>query len=147
MIVRWEQVLELEASGTHEEEEEEDDLNDGELGLEAVKSPGSWTLQFEQLRAHIVELWDICNVSIIHRTQFFLLFKGDACDAIYMEVELRRLTWLLENYNAESQSNECNDNTMEEQLIPGSPNFSNRLIFRTSKKFLHILVSHTGLRH
>ncbi|MCI45428.1 kinesin-like protein NACK1-like, partial [Trifolium medium] len=27
-------------------------------------------------------------------TQFYLLFKGDPADQIYMEVELRRLTWL-----------------------------------------------------
>ncbi|KAF6158271.1 hypothetical protein GIB67_001342 [Kingdonia uniflora] len=39
-----------------------------------------------------------CQVSIIHRTQFYLLFKGDSADQIYMEVELRRLTWLQQHF-------------------------------------------------
>lgn len=39
-------------------------------------------------------LWHLCHVSIIHRTQFYLLFKGDPADQMYLEVELRRLTWL-----------------------------------------------------
>ena len=36
----------------------------------------------------------MCFVSIIHMTRFYLLFNGDPADQIYMEVELRRLTWL-----------------------------------------------------
>ena len=36
----------------------------------------------------------LCHVSIIHRTQFYLLFKGDPADQIYVEVELRNLNWL-----------------------------------------------------
>ncbi|KAJ0830875.1 putative kinesin-like protein [Helianthus annuus] len=31
---------------------------------------------------------------LIHRTYFFLLFKGDRSDSVYMEVELRRLSFL-----------------------------------------------------
>ncbi|KAG0586149.1 hypothetical protein M758_2G098300 [Ceratodon purpureus] len=119
------QVLELEASGNDEEEEGDDDLNDDELALEPMQSPGSWKIQFEQQRALIFELWDTCNVSIIHRTQFYLLFKGDPADGIYMEVELRRLTWLQENFNAEAQAIQSNANTVEEHLIPASPNVSN----------------------
>lgn len=42
----------------------------------------------------IIDLWDVCFVSIIHRTQFYLLFKGDPSDLIHMEVEPRRLNWL-----------------------------------------------------
>lgn len=57
-------------------------------------SPVSWHLMFESQRKQIIMLWYLCHVSIIHRTQFFLLFKGDPADQIYMEVELRRLTWL-----------------------------------------------------
>ncbi|XP_021738726.1 kinesin-like protein KIN-7E [Chenopodium quinoa] len=53
-----------------------------------------WNLQFEKLQKAIVELWKICNVSLVHRTYFFLLFKGDPTDSIYLEVELRRLTFL-----------------------------------------------------
>lgn len=119
------QVLELEANGNEDEEEEGEDLNEDDLALEPVQSPGSWKTQFEQQRALIFELWDSCNVSIIHRTQFYLLFKGDPADSIYMEVELRRLTWLQENFNAEAQSNHHNVNAIEEHLIPASPNCSN----------------------
>lgn len=54
----------------------------------------SWRITFKQQREQIIELWDICYVSIIHRTQFYLLFSGDPSDQIYIEVELRRLTWL-----------------------------------------------------
>ncbi|CAM8895216.1 unnamed protein product [Rhodiola kirilowii] len=53
-----------------------------------------WPLRFERLRNEIIELWQSCNVPLLHRTYFFLLFKGDPSDAIYMEVELRRLKYL-----------------------------------------------------
>nr|PNR40469.1 hypothetical protein PHYPA_017871 [Physcomitrium patens] len=122
------QVLELEAGGLDDEEVEGDDhLNDDELDLQPVQSLDSWKLQFDQQRALILEMWDTCNVSIVHRTQFYLLFNGDPADSIYMEVELRRLTWLQENFNAESQGNQCNANTLEEQLIhrAHSPSSSN----------------------
>jgi hypothetical protein len=56
--------------------------------------PMSWQLVFEEQRKQIIELWHLCHVSLIHRTQFYLLFRGEASDQIYMEVELRRLTWL-----------------------------------------------------
>lgn len=63
-----------------------------------------WHVTFREQRQQIIELWDVCFVPIIHRTQFYLLFKGDPADQIYMEVELRRLTWLqqhlAENGNA-----------------------------------------------
>lgn len=58
------------------------------------ESPASWHLTFREQRQQIIELWDMCFVSIIHRTQFYLLFKGDPADQIYLEVELRRLNWL-----------------------------------------------------
>lgn len=58
------------------------------------QSPMSWHLIFEDQRKQIVMLWHLCHVSIIHRTQFYMLFKGDPADQIYLEVELRRLTWL-----------------------------------------------------
>ncbi|CAF2071340.1 unnamed protein product [Brassica napus] len=35
-----------------------------------------------------------CNVPLVHRTYFFLLFKGDPSDFVHMEVELRRLSFL-----------------------------------------------------
>lgn len=57
-------------------------------------SPEPWHLTFEEERKEIIMLWHLCHVSIIHRTQFYMLFKGDPNDRIYLEVELRRLTWL-----------------------------------------------------
>ncbi|GAB2291583.1 Kinesin-like protein nack2 [Dionaea muscipula] len=54
----------------------------------------SWRSIFDDQRKQILMLWHLCHVSLVHRTQFFLLFRGDPADQIYMEVELRRLTWL-----------------------------------------------------
>lgn len=59
------------------------------------ESPLSWQLLFEEQKRQIIELWHLCHVSLVHRTQFYLLFRGgDPSDQIYLEVELRRLTWL-----------------------------------------------------
>ncbi|KAJ4831573.1 Kinesin-like protein nack1 [Turnera subulata] len=83
------QVLELEANeAAGYNIEDEDNAN------EAGEPQVSWHITFREQRHQIIELWDVCYVSIIHRTQFYLLFKGDPADQIYMEVELRRLTWL-----------------------------------------------------
>ncbi|KAF8096196.1 hypothetical protein N665_0316s0037 [Sinapis alba] len=49
---------------------------------------------FETQQRQIIELWAVCNVPLAHRTYFFLLFKGDPSDYVYMEVELRRLSFL-----------------------------------------------------
>ncbi|OMO87468.1 hypothetical protein CCACVL1_09009 [Corchorus capsularis] len=54
----------------------------------------SWPVEFEKQRRQIIELWDACNVPLIHRTYFILLFKGDPSDSLYMEVEIRRLSFL-----------------------------------------------------
>ncbi|KAM1479372.1 hypothetical protein ACFX2I_026663 [Malus domestica] len=56
--------------------------------------PGTWELTFEEDRKEIIMLWHQCHASIIHRTQFYLLLKGEPSDQIYMEVKLRRLQWL-----------------------------------------------------
>ncbi|XP_059283533.1 kinesin-like protein NACK2 [Lycium ferocissimum] len=77
------QVLELEAN---EAASDEADITD--------QSPLPWHLVFEDQREQIIMLWHLCHVSLVHRTQFYMLFKGDPSDQIYMEVELRRLTWL-----------------------------------------------------
>lgn len=61
-------------------------------------SPMAWPLLFEDQRKQIIMLWHLCHVPIIHRTQFYLLFQGDPSDQIYMEVELRRLTWLEQHF-------------------------------------------------
>ncbi|KAJ8767112.1 hypothetical protein K2173_013509 [Erythroxylum novogranatense] len=61
-------------------------------------------LEFERQQRAILELWQTCNVSLIHRTYFFMLFKGDLSDSIYMEVELRRLSFLKETFSQGSQA-------------------------------------------
>ncbi|XP_060199775.1 kinesin-like protein KIN-7G [Lycium barbarum] len=61
---------------------------------ESELSPSRQSTEFEKQRQEIIELWDACNVPLVHRTYFFLLFKGDPTDAVYMEVELRRLSYL-----------------------------------------------------
>ena len=80
-------VLELERNGNTDE--------DGDsMAMATCTSPERWKSEFSTKQRQIFELWDVCNVSIIHRSQFYLLFRGDYADKIYVEVELRRLTWL-----------------------------------------------------
>ncbi|GAB2219856.1 hypothetical protein Drorol1_Dr00007493 [Drosera rotundifolia] len=62
-----------------------------------------WHKKFEKLQRSIIELWATCNVSLVHRTYFFLLFKGDPTDSIYLEVELRRLTFLRDTLSGGKQ--------------------------------------------
>nr|KJB14919.1 hypothetical protein B456_002G148900 [Gossypium raimondii] len=52
---------------------------------DASSTPLHWPQEFERLQRAILELWQACNVSLVHRTYFFLLFKGDPADSIYME--------------------------------------------------------------
>ncbi|CAO2039879.1 unnamed protein product [Urochloa humidicola] len=66
---------------------------------DASQSPSRWPLEFEKKQQEIIELWHACSISLIHRTYFFLLFKGDQADSIYMEVELRRLSFLSDTYS------------------------------------------------
>ncbi|KAK9075756.1 hypothetical protein SSX86_004085 [Deinandra increscens subsp. villosa] len=72
------QVLELEGKN--------DDLGE--------QSPLPRNLVFEDQKNQIIMMWHLCHVSIIHRTQFYMLFRGEPADDIYIQVELRRLTWL-----------------------------------------------------
>ncbi|CAK7329604.1 unnamed protein product [Dovyalis caffra] len=73
-----------------------------EIGLdpthESLGTSHNWPLEFERQQRAILELWQTCNVSLVHRTYFFLLFQGDPTDSIYMEVELRRLFFLKETF-------------------------------------------------
>eukprot|EP01018_Ginkgo_biloba_P039375 Gb_04377 [translate_table: standard] len=92
------QVMELERNGhSHNDKRLRDVTLDD--SPKPVQSPSCWPLEFDKQRMQIIELWDTCYVSIIHRTHFFLLFKGDPADAIYMEVELRRLSFLQTSFS------------------------------------------------
>ncbi|XP_054777644.1 kinesin-like protein KIN-7E isoform X2 [Prosopis cineraria] len=72
--------------------------------LEAPGTPLDWPLQFKRQQKEILELWQACSVSLIHRTYFFLLFRGDPTDSIYVEVELRRLSFLKETFSHENKN-------------------------------------------
>ncbi|KAL0928168.1 hypothetical protein M5K25_000037 [Dendrobium thyrsiflorum] len=74
--------------------EETKNVASNETLLSSSESPSQWPLEFKKQQREIIELWDTCNVSLIHRTYFFLLFKGEPTDSSYMEVEHRRLSFL-----------------------------------------------------
>ncbi|XP_073115420.1 kinesin-like protein KIN-7A [Elaeis guineensis] len=88
------QVLELEANEAagHDVSEAEEHIS------EMQNSTDAWDSVFKEQMQQIIQLWDVCHVSIIHRSQFYLLFRGDQADQIYIEVELRRLTWLQQHF-------------------------------------------------
>ncbi|KAK7262935.1 hypothetical protein RJT34_30516 [Clitoria ternatea] len=79
-----------------------------DVGLDPMQSDEEkqleWSSEFNRLQRKIIELWHACNVSLIHRTYFFLLFKGEQSDSIYMEVELRRLSYLKETFAKGNQT-------------------------------------------
>ncbi|XP_057793748.1 kinesin-like protein KIN-7E [Salvia miltiorrhiza] len=58
------------------------------------ESDADWKVEFERRKREIIQLWDECHIPLVHRSYFYLLFKGDPSDAVYMEVEHRRLTFL-----------------------------------------------------
>ncbi|KAI7743901.1 hypothetical protein M8C21_029903 [Ambrosia artemisiifolia] len=62
--------------------------------MEGYDSEKDWCLLFEEQRKKITKLWNECNIPLLHRTYFFLLIKGDPSDSVYIEVELRRLSFL-----------------------------------------------------
>ncbi|KAL1199729.1 Kinesin-like protein KIN-7G [Cardamine amara subsp. amara] len=66
--------------------------------------PLNWPLEFKRLEMEIIELWHACNVSMAHRSYFFLLFRGDQKDCLYMEVELRRLKYIRETFNLNNKA-------------------------------------------
>lgn len=79
-----------------------------DVGLNPLQSDEEkdldWSSEFNRLQRQIIELWHACNVSLVHRTYFFLLFKGDPSDSIYMEVELRRLSYLKRTFSQGNQT-------------------------------------------
>lgn len=79
-----------------ENEEMTNNVKDGEqqTAKNAMQANSNWSTDFERQRREIIELWHACNVPLIHRTYFFLLFTGDPSDSVYLEVELRRLSFL-----------------------------------------------------
>lgn len=81
-----------------EKENEEDKKKGKDIKLEQAEDKltglTSWPVEFKRLQREIIELWHACNVALVHRTYFFMLFQGDPTDAIYLEVEIRRMKLL-----------------------------------------------------
>ncbi|KAH7566300.1 hypothetical protein JRO89_XS08G0134400 [Xanthoceras sorbifolium] len=79
-----------------------------DVGLDPIiddfVSPLTWALEFKRLQREIIELWHACNVSLVHRSYFFLLFKGDPKDSVYMEVEHRRVSFLKDSFSRGNQT-------------------------------------------
>ncbi|CAN6698691.1 unnamed protein product [Malus baccata var. baccata] len=67
-------------------------------------NPSRWPSEFNKLQREVIELWDARNVSLVHRTYFFLLFKGDPSDSIYIAVEVRRLSFLKDTFSRGDQT-------------------------------------------
>ncbi|KAF2290829.1 hypothetical protein GH714_015683 [Hevea brasiliensis] len=74
-----------------------------DVGLDPIQddleSAVKWASEFKRLQREIIELWHACSVSLVHRTYFFLLFKGDPTDSFYMEVEHRKLSFLQDTFS------------------------------------------------
>ncbi|XP_045804017.1 kinesin-like protein KIN-7E isoform X2 [Trifolium pratense] len=66
--------------------------------------PGVWgsliPTKFEMQQRDIVELWDACHVPLVHRSYFFLLIKGELSDSVYLDIELRRLSFLKDAFSS-----------------------------------------------
>ncbi|KAJ9540936.1 hypothetical protein OSB04_027442 [Centaurea solstitialis] len=72
------------------------------IGLDPIEDgtrATSWALEFKRQQKELVQLWHECNVSLVHRTYFILLIHGDPGDAIYMEVERRRLAFVKDMFS------------------------------------------------
>ena len=61
---------------------------------------------FERKRQEILELWQSCNASLVRRTYFYLLFKGDEADSVYIGVELRRLLFIKDRFSQGKQASD-----------------------------------------
>lgn len=98
----------------------DDDGNEQEI----ARSPSAWLAVYREQRQQIILLWDICHVSIIHRTQFYLILTGDAADQIYMEVELRRLNWLQQHLTENVDASPSPVRTEEEPVVSLSSRYT-----------------------
>ncbi|XP_020241611.1 kinesin-like protein KIN-7F isoform X2 [Asparagus officinalis] len=80
--------------------------------LRSPESPSRWKMEFLKKQQEIVELWHECNVSLVHRSYFFLLIKGDPTDSTYMEVEHRRLSFI----RSSSSQGDLNKTTADDNV-------------------------------
>ncbi|KAJ8451949.1 hypothetical protein Cgig2_007432 [Carnegiea gigantea] len=74
--------------------------NKKDVGLNPQDDLDTRFLDSKKLQTEILDLWDICNVSLVHRTYFLLLFINiEPADTIYMEVERRRLSFIKDAFS------------------------------------------------
>ncbi|KAL9312547.1 hypothetical protein ACSQ67_017999 [Phaseolus vulgaris] len=59
---------------------------------------------FERQLRDTIQLWDACNIPLVHRSYFFLLIKGELSDSVYFDVELRRLSFLRDTFFSATNS-------------------------------------------
>lgn len=109
--------------------------------LYQVESPSRWPFDFERKQQEIIELWHRCNVPLVHRTYFFLLYNGDPTDSIYIEVEHRRLSFLRNTSShvhcattvaIESSHNPTSSSRYITSLVPSLSSFKLDLYCNTS---------------
>uniref|UniRef100_A0A7N0TCH0 Kinesin-like protein n=1 Tax=Kalanchoe fedtschenkoi TaxID=63787 RepID=A0A7N0TCH0_KALFE len=67
-----------------------------------------WPPEFQRLQKSIFDLWQSCQVSLVHRTHFFLLFQNDPSDIVYWEVEFKRLIFLNQSFEKNRAMNDSN---------------------------------------
>ncbi|KOM51634.1 hypothetical protein LR48_Vigan09g029300 [Vigna angularis] len=71
-------------------------------GVSFSGTPAPWN--FETQLRDTIQLWDACNIPLVHRSYFFLLIKGEISDAVYFDVELRRLSFLKDTFFSATNS-------------------------------------------
>ncbi|KAI4389953.1 hypothetical protein MLD38_002117 [Melastoma candidum] len=92
-----------------------------------------WSSEFESRRREIIALWDLCDVPLVHRSYFFLLFRGDPSDAVYIEVELRRLSFL-KSTSAPKGSQGTGKSSSSKALSQEREMLSRRILKKHSRK-------------
>ncbi|KAL0557908.1 hypothetical protein IC582_006464 [Cucumis melo] len=100
-----------------------------------LQAHSEWMLEFEGQQRDIIELWDACNVPLVHRSYFFILFKGDPSDAVYMEVELRRLFFIREAISRSANGSGRGDAVTQTSSLKALNREREMLARRMKKKF------------
>ena len=116
----------------------EEEIQDSKA-LKQECADSDWKAEFERQKKEIIKLWDACGIPLVHRTYFLLLFKGDPSDAVYLEVELRRLSFLKNSMQGEDQSASIKSLNREREML------SKRLLRKYSAKEREDLYSKWGI--
>ncbi|KAL8172020.1 hypothetical protein V2J09_023824 [Rumex salicifolius] len=100
-----------EQEGSEEEPHKDNTSNDQNTNHQS----SSDQCQDSERQQKLIKLWDSCHTPIVHRSYFFLLFTGsEPSDSMYMEVELRRLSFI------ESKFSEGENITVDGQILAPS---------------------------